>query len=123
MKNYMNFKEFRTDLNNAMKALEKKYGIELAGGNISYDENSFTIKVEGKRTDVDVEKAEFMRMVVYMKYRGFSEDDYKKEFTFKGRRYSIVGFKPGNKYDVVVARDDGKRFSMVSSGVLVALGR
>lgn len=123
MKNYMNFKEFRTDLNKAMEDIAKKYNITLTAGNITYDNTTFTIKVNGRRDDVDVDKEKFMEMLGYMQYYGFKEDDYKKEFEMKGRKYYLVGFKPGNKYDVVAQRDDGKQFAMVSSGVIKALGR
>lgn len=123
MKNYMNFKNFRNDMSKAMEDLAEKYGITLTPQNITYDNTSFTIKVEGKRNDVDVDKARFVEMLTYMRYHGFTEDDYKREFTAKGRRYSIVGFKPGNKYDVITQRDDGKQFAMQSTGVMMALGR
>lgn len=121
MKNYMNFKEFRTDLNKAMESLGKKYNITLTAGNISYDNTTFTIKINGKRDDIDVDKERFMEMLGYMQYYGFTQDDYKKEFEVKGRKYSLVGFKPGNKYDVIAQRDDGKQFAMVSGGVIKAL--
>lgn len=123
MKNYMNFKAFRNDMNNAMEDLAKKYNITLHAGNISYDNSTFTIKVEGKRNDIDVAKAQYMEALNYMKYYGFTEDDYQKEFISNGKQYSIIGFKPGNKYDVIAKRYDGKQFAMVSSGVLKALGR
>ena len=123
MKNYMNFNAFRNDMSVAMEELAKKYNITLTPGGITYDNNTFTIKVEGKRNDIDVVKAQYMESLNYMKYYGFTEDDYQKEFVSNGKRYSIIGFKPGNKYNVVVKRYDGKQFAMVGSGVLKALGR
>lgn len=123
MKNYMNFNAFRNDMNTAMEDLAKKYNITLTAGNISYDNSTFTIKVEGKRNDIDVAKVQYMEALTYMKHYGFTEDDYQKEFVLNNKRYSIIGFKPGNKYDVITKRYDGKQFAMVSSGVLRALGR
>lgn len=121
MKNYMNFKAFRTDMNKAMEELGKKYGVTLSAGNISYDSNTFNIKVEGKRTDVDVAKEKYLEALTYMKYLGFTEDDYQKWFYNNGKMYKIIGFKPGNKYDVIAERSDGNQYCMVSSGVLKAI--
>ena len=88
----MNFKEFRTDLNKAMETLGKKYNITLTAGNISYDNTTFTVKVNGKRDDVDVDKERFMEMLGYMQYYGFNKDDYKKDFEMRGRRYFLFFF-------------------------------
>lgn len=123
MKNYVNFKAFRKDLDKAMEGLAKQYGITLKAGNISYDDNTFTVKVMAERTDVDVQKTQFMSNLMFMKWYGFTENDYKAKVVMNGKTYTLIGFKPGNKYDVVAERSDGKQFALVAEQVIKAMGR
>lgn len=122
MGTFINFKEFRKDFNATMETLGKKYNITLRAGNITYDDNTFTVKVEAKRSDVDVDKINFMNALTYMERYGFKEDDYLKEFATRGTVYSIVGFKPGNKYDVVIKRkSDGKQYGTTHDSVIASI--
>lgn len=123
MKNYVDFKAFRKDLDKAMEEVAKKYGITLKSGNISYDENTFSVKVMAERADVDIQKAKFIENIKYMKFYGFTENDYKAKVEINGKTYTIIGFKPGNKYDVVAERNDGKQYAFISTAVIRAMGR
>ena len=123
MKNYIDFKTFRKDFNKAIEEVGEKYGITLKAGNISYDENTFTMKVVAERSDIDVQKAQFEDNLKYMRYYGFTIEDYKAKFVLGNKRYTLIGFKPGNKYDVIAARDDGKQYALISTGVIKALGK
>lgn len=117
MKNYINFEAFRKDTENALKELQTKYGVEIKAGNIRYDETSFTMQLKVTRADVDVQKQEFMNNLLYMKAYGFSEDDYLAEFRDKNRTCTIIGFKPGNKYNVVVEADNGRKYGYTADAV------
>ena len=123
MKNYIDFKAFRKDFNEAIEKVAEKYGVTLKAGNISYDENTFTMKVMAERSDIDVQKAQFEENLKYMGYYGFTAEDYKAKFIYANKRYTMIGFKPGNKYDVIAARDDGKQYGLMSTGVAKALGK
>ena len=123
MKDIIDFKAFRKDFDKAVEELGKRYGISLKAENITYDSTSFTMKVKAVRTDIDAEKEKFMSDLEYMSLFGFTEEDYKKEITYQGKKYKITGFKPGNKYNVLAMRDDGKTFGLLSNEVLKALGR
>lgn len=121
MKNYMDFKAFRKDVNKALEEVAKKYGITLESGNISYDATSFTMKLNGKRDDVDVDKINFENSVKYM--HGLTADDYRRQVRLNGKDYVIVGVKPGNKFSVVCERSDGKKYGFVLEAVVQALGK
>ena len=117
MRKYVNFEAFRKDTENALKELQTKYGVEIKAGNIRYDETSFTMQLKVTRADVDVQKQDFMNSLLYMKAYGFTEDDYLAEFRDKTRTCTIIGFKPGNKYNVVVEADNGRKYSYTADAV------
>ena len=117
MKNYVNFNNFRKDAEEALEKLQKKYGVEISAGNIRYNETSFTMQLKVTRADVDIQKQDFMNNLLYMRAYGFSEDDYLAEFRDKTRTCTIIGFKPGNKYNVVVEADNGRKYSYTADAV------
>lgn len=123
MKDVINFKDFRVDFEKAVEELGKKYNLSIKAENITYNDSSFTLKVKAVRTDIDGEKEEFMRGLRIMKFEGFTEDDFKKEVVLRGKKYKILGFKPGRKYDVLTEREDGEKYYYVSRDILKALGR
>ena len=119
----IDFKAFRKDLDKAMESVANKYNLTLKAGNISYDENTFSVKVTAERTDVDVQKAQFMSNVKYMSYYGFDENDYEANFVLNNAVYMLIGFKPGNKYNVIAKKADGKQYAMVADAVIKAMGK
>ena len=121
MKNYMDFKAFRKDVNKALEEVAKKYGITLESGNISYDANSFTMKLNGKRGDVDVDRINFENGVKYMP--GITADDYRRQVKLNGKDYVIIGVKPGNKFSIICERSDGKQYGFTLAAILQALGK
>lgn len=119
MKKYMDFGSFRKDVVEALADVEKKYGVKLDTGNITYDSNSLTLQLKAARTDKDVQKEEFLQAVRYMPM--FTADDYMKKVVINKRTFTITGLKPGNKYNVVLTRDDGKVYNYVVTAVIDAL--
>lgn len=111
MNDYINFNDFRHDVDATLKILGEKYGLNIKSGNISYNDKSFSMKLECNRTDIDVEKENFVENLRYMKMYGceFTEADYKREFLFKNKPYLLIGFKPGNKYDCIISSPDGSK--------------
>ena len=107
------FKDFRNEVNNALKAIAEKYDVNLTAGSISYNENKFTCKLEGKAKEVNgmsFEQAEFEKWCIYY---GMKPEHYKKQFSYGGERYELVGFKPkAKKYSVLAKRTDGKIYKM-----------
>ncbi len=125
MNRYVDFKRFRDDVVKALNEVSKTYGLEIKAGNISYDENSFSMKLNCTRTDRDVNKSNFENNLKYMNLSGFSfePDDYGRIVNIKGRSYTICGFKPGNKYNVILQRDDGAEYGFTARDILKELGR
>lgn len=120
MKKYMDFKEFRKDVEEALKDVAEKYGISIKAADISYDSTTVDLKLKCERTDIDVQKAKFEEGVTYMECYGFKKEDYKKPFSIKNKNYTLIGFKPGNKYDVI-ARCGDSEYAICHSAVIEAL--
>ena len=121
------FKNFRADVEAALKEVEKKYEVAIEGGNISYneEEGTFSMKLEVKKTDIDVDLKKFETGLKYDFYlrKGFTMDDYKKIVIIDGKEYTITGLKPSCKYNVILTRSDGKMFCFTHQTILTALGR
>ena len=125
MNKYVDFKAFRRDAEEALEELGKRYGLNIKAGNISYDNTEFKMQLICTRADVDVERLKFDENVRYM--TGFTADDYGRVVEIKSGRsshkYTIKGFKPGNKYNVLLTREDGAEYGYTAEAVLAALGR
>lgn len=121
------FNKFRADVEAALKELGKKYEVAIESGNISYseEEGTFSIKLEVKKTDIDVDLKSFETGLKYDFYlrKGFTMDDYKKSVIIDGKEYTITGLKPSCKYNVILTRSDGKLYCFAHNAVLQALGR
>ena len=83
------------------------------------------MKLNCTRTDRDVNKSNFENNLKYMNLSGFpfESDDYGRIVNIKGRSYTICGFKPGNKYNVILQRDDGAEYGFTARDILRELGR
>lgn len=123
-----NFKAFRNDFFEAVKDLEKKYGVKISMGNISYDEFSFTTKltVVNGASEQDAEKAKFNSDVVIYSAYGVTSDDYRKAFKLRdGKTYYLVGFKTrARKNPCIIEDEKGTKYtcSLQALGFDVHLG-
>lgn len=111
-------KSFRTDFATAVAQLEKKYGIKLDIGSISFDASSFSCRLTGETTGKA--GSDWAR---FADGYGLKADDYGKTFSYKGRTYKLVGLKIGNKYCITTERDDGQEFNFTAEAVRQAMGR
>lgn len=91
--NKENLKKFRQDFNEFIKDFAEKNNCSIRLGNISFEEHSFTAKLEVESNSVSKEergRADFERACSLF---GFEKDDYYQIFKDrKGREYRLVGF-------------------------------
>lgn len=94
-----NLDEIRAEMKKAMAEVEKKFGIKVGLGKITFTENEFTAKmtamVVNERTqaasDSNVDPkwvSDFMRNHIIF---GLSKDDLGREVTYKGMKLKLVG--------------------------------
>lgn len=102
--NQTTLKEFRKDFQEAVKALEEKYGIVIQAKGITYEQSQFHFKVEVSNGNSYEDLCE-QSFKQYASMFGFSESDYMR--TFKdhlGDEYMIVGLNPKKRKNVVVIK-------------------
>lgn len=96
-------KKIRNQINEDLAALGKEYGLTIHAGNASYDANAVTFKVECALEGFDRDKEDFDQTHFLF---DLPKDAYGKEFTFGGRKYTLVGLKPNRpKFPILAARD------------------
>lgn len=97
------FPKIRADFQNAVADFEKKYNVKVQMGNISFDEYEFSSKVTFTSNEMfsdDVRKKEFAK---HAELYGVTAEDFKKQFTVKGKTYEVIGFEIGRpKYPIRV---------------------
>lgn len=97
--------QFRADLKEAVAELERKYGVTIEPGKISYTDESFDIKVT-----VTNEGGKERQYNEYIKlHLAYGQEIYKElegKFgsfvTINNRTYEIIGIDPKSKYDILV---------------------
>jgi hypothetical protein len=106
------FKQFRDEVNEALKPITDKYGIDLSLGSISFTSDSFSVSLKGKALDASgapvVDTNNFNRFCTIF---GLEPGDLGRKFVSRGETYEIIGISPNRpKYPIDVMRSDGKRF-------------
>ena len=100
-------KEVREEMNKALEEVGKKYGVQFDTGNASFDEYSFTFKVNGKMTATEdgesVEKKEWDK---YCGMFGLKPENFGQtiEANF-GQKYQILGLKPSSRKNPILLKD------------------
>jgi len=103
--------EIRSQLNEELKSLSKKLGIELSAGNAKFSESNITFKLECSVPNKDgnvIPKIE-EDFNFYSKLHNLTLGS---TFTIARETYKVVGYKPkSHKYPVICeSLIDGKRY-------------
>lgn len=105
------FASFRLEIEQALKAIAEKYNSNIKAGKINYTTNSFDLKLEVSRKEVNgksFEQAEFEKNSFLY---GFKPEDYGKNFNISGKTFTLYGFKRSARTMPVLARGmDGKNY-------------
>lgn len=89
--NRKEFEAFRNDVEEALKQVSEKYGIEIECGKISYTDFDFNMQLKATKNDgnIDGKKALFEQECLLY---GFKPEDYERQFTANGKNFKLVGF-------------------------------
>lgn len=114
------FKRFREAIKKSVEGVEKDFGVEIEFGNISYTEDSFTVKTTVSNGNIEERrKNEFMK---HYSLLSLPADSFGKEFIYKGLKTKIIGLELNRrKYPILVENEKGETFLMTSSGALNCL--
>lgn len=97
-----NLEEFREEFAKSIKDFEKKFGVKMKVGHISYAEREMTVSIDVKinTPGVDNEKILFLKNCNYHHY--VKPEMYLKKFIDKNKTYQIVGCSAtSNKYPLI----------------------
>lgn len=101
-------KNFRNDFNEAMVALEKKYGYKIDLGSINYGFGEATAKITINDVGDGVATGLSPEQVIWEKnceIYGLKKEDYGKEIRISGRLFRIVGILPNCRKNGVLIED------------------
>ena len=121
------FDLFRKDLDEALRPLGEKYGLNFEQGKITYGDISFTINLTATKKEIDgrvIDRAE-EEFKQYCTLYSFKPEDWRAECHVGSDRrtvYLIAGLKlNARKNSVVIERkSDGKRFKCSREAVVLA---
>src|SRR5574343_210778 len=110
-----NLGEVRADINAALEAVDKKHGIQLSIGNITFTAETFSTKLAanipsdgaeaGSKSGGEVKwETNFKR---YARSFGFTTEDFGKDVNLGGTKYTIAGMRPKANQPVVLKKATG----------------
>lgn len=119
-----NLDSIRNDINEALKAIESKYNIELKTGSLSYSTETFSvkveaaIKVEGVSNSKDAQEFKKYAMII-----GLQASDLGREFLSNRKTWKLLGMKPRKQKTPMICQNvgDGKLYLLSEEEVVKAL--
>ena len=102
--NRRDFEAFREDTKNALREVEKKYGLTMELGNIGYSDMEFKFSVTALKIgeqDIDSDQARFN---YDCKAFGLKPEDYKAIVVINGKTFELIGFNPNGRKNVCKIR-------------------
>jgi hypothetical protein len=118
-------RDLRERIQAKLDAISKEIGFSMKIGSGRYMENNVVFKLDcgkiGANGQADsTEAVDFRRLASYF---GLKPEDLGREFTLRGKRYTIIGAKPrSRKSPILVKRSDGPVFKFDTYAVKIALG-
>lgn len=99
-------KALRIEMDDALRAIARKHGIELRTGRATFTDSTFTMKVEGAIPGESKERETFRQ---YARIGVVPMDMLDKSLDIRGQQYTVDGMNTtGSK--IIMLRGDGKRF-------------
>ena len=115
----------RREVDKSLSELGEKLGITLQIGNISYQDSTFTAKLNGSLAGFDTRAKDWSD---YFWKFDLEEDWLGRTFTTQGREYKIVGLRPRARKTPVLIECvspelcvDGKTYQTTSATVRLAM--
>lgn len=121
--NKQNARELSDAFMNALKPLEKKFGVKITYKGGRYTSSNVTFKIEAATVSTDgrVMDKESQDFVLMADYYGMKGTWINQEFTLSGNKYKVVGLRTRcHKTPVIIERADGKRFKVRTTDVIQA---
>ena len=105
-------KQVRREVGKVLSELGETLGITLKIGNIRFDANTFTTKLEGSVSGFDQRSTEW---AVHFQRFGMEEDWLGQTLSYNDQSYKIVGLRPRARRQQILVERDGETYQMDSS--------
>lgn len=103
------------DIQNALKEVGDKHGVQIETGRGTYNSSSLKIQLHCNVGDSKTE-AEKTQFNIFAPRFGFKPEDYKRSFTVDNKTYQLVGFAPrSRKYQLVGRAKNGTEYRFTRS--------
>jgi len=116
-------RNYRAEIEQALKEVAEKHNINIHAGNISYTDNDFKLTLGVTKKEVNglsYEQAEFEKHCMLF---GFKPEDYKKTFAMNGKIFTITGFNlKAHKMPIHAIGNDGRGYKFASDTVKRLIG-
>jgi hypothetical protein len=120
--NTANLKMLEASIDEALKPVAEKYGIQIKRLGGSFSPSDFRVRLECavKNEDGTFETSERADFKLFAPTIGLSSSDLDTEFEYNEVKYKIIGMKTrSHKYPIIGERvPDGKRFKFPASAVI-----
>ena len=102
-------KQVRREVGKVLSELGETLGITLKIGNISYQDNTFTTRLEGSVSGFDQRSTEW---AVHFQKFDMEEDWLGKTLQYGDQAYKIVGLRPRARKQQILIERDGKTYQV-----------
>jgi hypothetical protein len=113
-------KQVRREVDKVLSGLGETLGITLKIGNISYQDNTFTTRLEGSVSGFDQRSTEWADH--FQKF-DMEEDWFGKTLQYGDQAYKIVGLRPRARKQQILIERDGKTYQVDPSLIRRRLGK
>ncbi len=108
----------------ALQAVAEEYGVKIKTGSGQFDEGSYELKLQiGTRNeDGSANSRESGEFKLFCKRYNLHPSDLGKNFSHRGKRFTVTGLKSANtRYPILVEDANGRGFKFPQSTVVKAL--
>jgi hypothetical protein len=112
------FGVFRTEVEQALQEIGKKYNVNIKGGKIKYSSNSFNLDLQVNKKEINGKSFEQAEFEKYCMLYDFKPEDYRKEFIVKGKTFYITGFAlRASKMPILAVNSKGEGYKFTEETI------
>lgn len=112
-------KSVTNDINKALDAVSRQYGLNLSLGTVSFTDTKFTTRLTAEVGDLEILSYAYEEDLLEL---GLPSDLIGRVLESDGKTYTVTGLNMRSEYPVLWERSDGRRYKAAVGLVQRALG-
>ena len=112
-------KLLRPEINKSLAELGERFGITLKIGNIRYEDDTFTSKIEASVVGADLKANDWSKH--FWRF-GMEEDWLGRTFERRGYEYKIVGLKSRARKNQILIEREGRTYRIDAALIRLKMG-